>query len=116
MKGAFGTATASAKQIVTLSALQLNTAEEPVEFKNIQLYLLEKADEIILGLPFTDEVSFEISSHLAEHKGKLSGLNLDINDGVKSVSSVRRMPSANGPGDYISIQMDTRAPLDDADP
>ena len=26
------------------------------------------------------------------------------------------MHSANGPGDYVPIQMDPRAPLDDADP
>ena len=35
MKGAFGTATVSANQIVTLSALRLKTSEGPVEFKNI---------------------------------------------------------------------------------
>ena len=58
MKGAFGTATVSANQMVTLSALRLTTAEGPVEFKNIELYLLEEADEIILGLPFTDGVGF----------------------------------------------------------
>ena len=62
VKGAFVTTTSSAKQIVTLSALRLATAEGRVEFKNIQLYLLEEADEIILGLPFTDGVGFNINS------------------------------------------------------
>ena len=116
MRGAFGTATATAKQIVTLSALRLYTAEGPVEFNNIQLYLLEKADEIILGLPFTDGVGFNINSHLAEHKADLDGLNFDLKDEVQGVSSVRRIHTANGPGDYVPIQMDPRAPLDDADP
>ena len=115
MKGAFGMETATAKQIFTLSALRLNTAEGPVEFQNIQLYLLEKADEIILGLPFTDGTGFNINSHFAEHKANLDGLKFDLNDGVQGVSSVRRMHSANGPGDYVPIQMDPRAPLDDVD-
>ena len=65
MKGAFGTATDSSKQILTLYALRLTTAEGPVEFKNIQLYLLKEADEIILGLPFTDGAGFNNNSHLA---------------------------------------------------
>ena len=116
MKGAFGTETVSAYQIVTLSALRLTTAEGPVEFKNIQLYLLEGADEIILGLPFTDGVGFNIKSHLAEHRTNLTGLNFSQIEEVQGVSSVRRMHSANGPGDYVPIQMDPRAPLDDADP
>ena len=85
IKGAFSTATASATQIVTLSALRLKTAECPVEFKNIQLYLQEEADEIILRLPFTDGVGFNINSHLAEHKTNLNGLNFDLNEGVQGV-------------------------------
>ena len=71
---------------------------------------------MILGLPFTDEVGFNINSHLAEHRTNLNGLNFDQNDGVQGVPSVRRMHAANGPGDYVPIQMDPRAPLDDADP
>ena len=47
MKGAFGSSSATAKEIVTLSTLRLTTAEGPVEFKNTQLYLLEKPDELI---------------------------------------------------------------------
>ena len=116
MKGAFGTETATAKHIVALSALRLTAAEGPDDFKNIQLYLLEKADEIILDLPFTDGVGFNINSHLAEHKANLDVPNFDLNDGVQGVSSVRRMHSANGPGYYVPIQMDPRAPLDDTDP
>ena len=78
------------------------------------MYLLEEADEIILGLPFTDGVGFNINSYLAEHRTNLNGLNFDQTEGVQGDTSVRRMHSANGPGDYVPIQMDPRAPLDDA--
>ena len=111
MKGAFGTATVSANQIVTLSALRLTTAEGPVEFKNIELYLLEEADEIILGLPFTDGVGFNFNSYLIEKRTNLNGLNFNQIEEVQGVSSVKRIHSAKGPRDYVPIQMDPRAPL-----
>ena len=96
--------------------MRLTTAEGSVEFKNIQLYLLEEADEIILGLPFTNGVGFNTNSYLAEHRTNLNGLNFIQIEEVQGVSSVRRMHSANGPGDYVPIQMAARAPLDGADP
>ena len=61
MKGAFGPASATTKDIVTLSTLRIQTSEGPVEFRNIRLYLHEIADEMILGLPFTDGVEYNIS-------------------------------------------------------
>ena len=85
MKGAFGTATVSDNQIVTLSALRLTTPEGSVEFMNIQLYLLEEAVEIILGLPFTDGVGFNINSYLAEHRTDLNGLNFNQIEEVQGV-------------------------------
>ena len=67
----------STKEIVKLSTLRLTTSEGPVEYKNIRLYLLEKSDEMIAGLPFTDGVGFKISAHLALAKSnsKLNKLN-----------------------------------------
>ena len=46
----------------------------------------------------------------------LNGLNFNQIEEVQGVSSVRRIHSAKGPRDYVPIQMDPRAPLDDADP
>lgn len=56
-----------ARKIVILTTFRLTTIEGPVEFKNIQLYLYEKVDEMIFGLPFTDVVNFDISSNSARN-------------------------------------------------
>ena len=65
MQGTFGSASATSKEIVKLSTLRIQTSEGPVEFKNIRLYLHDKADEMILGLPFTDGVGFDISKTMS---------------------------------------------------
>ena len=66
MQCAFGQAPATSKEIVKLSTIRIQTSEGPVEFRNIRLYLHEIADEMILGLPFTDGIGFDISTHLAQ--------------------------------------------------
>ena len=74
MKGAFGSSSATTKEIVTVSTLRLQTSEGPVEFRNIRLYLHEIADEMILGLPFTDVFGFNMSTHLAKNHESLNVL------------------------------------------
>ena len=66
MKGAFGPASATAKEIVKLSTRRIQRSEGPGNFRNIRLYLHEIADKMILGLPFTDGVGFDISTYLAK--------------------------------------------------
>ena len=83
MKGAFGSSSATAKEIVTLSTLRLTTSEGLVEAKNTQLYLHEKAKEMILGLPFTDRVGFNISTHMAKNYDELNGFDFDHHDEVR---------------------------------
>ena len=127
MQGAFGSSSATTKEIVTLSTLRLQTSEGPVEFKNIRLYLHDEADEMILGLPFTDEVGFNVSTHLAKNHEALNGFDFNQHNEIKTVhfnlrdevlqtQQVRRVQAATWAGDYVPIQMDPRAPLDDADP
>ena len=127
MQGAFGSSSETTKEIVTLSTLRLQTSEGPVEFRNIRLYLHEIADEMILGLPFTDGVGFNISTHLAKNHDALNcfdfnqhyeikTVHFNLEDEVAQTQRVRRIHSATWDGDFAPIQMDPRAPLDDADP
>ena len=127
LQGAFGPASATSKEIVNLSTLRIQTSEGPVEFKNIRLYLHDKTDEMILGLPFTDGVGLDISTHLAKNHESLNGFDFTQHDETKIVHSIskdevvqtqraRRIHSAIWAGDYVPIRMDPRAPLDDADP
>ena len=82
---------------------------------------------MILGLPFTDGVGFDISTHLAKNHESLNGFDFTPNDGTKTVHFIakdevvqsqraRRIQSATWVGDYVPIKMDPRAPLDGADP
>lgn len=61
--GAFGSGSVTAKKVFLLSTLRITTKECPVEFTSVRLHLLERADELILGLPFTDGVGFA-SDHI----------------------------------------------------
>lgn len=81
---------------------------------------------MILGLPFTDVVVFDIRTHLAKNHWQLNKLDFTRqaeiqkahrhlkNEGL-DVSKVRRVQSATLAGDYTSIQMKPRAPLGEAD-
>ena len=82
---------------------------------------------MILGLPFTDEVGCNISTHLAKNHESLNGFDFTLHDEIKTVhfnledevaqtQRARRIHSATWAGDYAPIKMDPRAPLDDADP
>ena len=84
-QGAFGSSSATTKEIVTLSTLRIQTSEGPVEFRNIRLYLHKIADEMILGLPFTDGVGFNISTHLAKSHEALNGFEFNQHDEIKNV-------------------------------
>ena len=82
MKGAFGSSAATAKEKVTIPTLRLTTAEGPVEFKNIQLYLREKPDDLFSAYRSQVELVLTSNSHLSEHTAGLDGQNFDLNDGV----------------------------------
>ena len=80
---------------------------------------------MILGLPFTNGIGFNISTHLAKNHDVLDGFDFNQHSEIRTVhfdlpdevtQNIRRVHSATGAGDYIPIQMDPRAPLDEADP
>ena len=82
---------------------------------------------MILGLPFTDGVGFDISTHLAKNHEFLNGFDFTLHDEIKTVhfnledevaqtQRARRIHSATWAGVYVPIKMDPRAPLDDAGP
>lgn len=78
MKGAFDSESAKIKQIVILYSMRLTTSEGPAEFKTSQLYFHERAHKMILELPFTGVVEFDISFNLAKNHGRLNWLKFTL--------------------------------------
>lgn len=70
---------------------------------------------MILGLPVTDTIGFEINEFLVNNNEALNGVDLNHPDALVK-AGVRRFRHAQKAAGYVSIPMEPPAPLDYADP
>lgn len=81
LKGCIGAETTQVTHTVRLKTLRLPTSEGPVEFNNFDLFIIEKDHEMILGLPFSKSIGFDIIKYLVNNYEALKGTDMNKQDG-----------------------------------
>lgn len=72
----FGPGKQTACETVTVQSLKLVTNEGPVRFTKVEFYLLQNADEVLLGSPFTREIGFDILANIGRNQHELEGRDM----------------------------------------
>lgn len=113
-KGAIRCNSQRVSQNFNQPAFRLNTKEGSAQFQNVELYILEPADEIVFGFTLKKATGFDISAFVVIIAMNLDGFNLKIQADSQE-AEVRRLFNKSA-GDYVPIQLEPRTSLDDSDP